>query len=82
MSGLRFMGDPRRILWSSKSPQEGDPTCLCSYCGAWIPDNTIALRLWKEETNPRDVLEARFCDECAENCFGMSRPGPCVGCDE
>jgi hypothetical protein len=81
MTALQFRGDPSKILWSDKSPQEGDPTCLCSYCGAWIPEDTIALRAWHESKmlGARVTLEARFCDACAASCFGMSPPEECDG---
>jgi hypothetical protein len=69
MSELPFKGDPTKILWSKSSPQEGDPTCLCSYCGKMIPENTVCLRCWRGEGPAME--EARFCDGCAETCFGM-----------
>ena len=69
--GLKFSGDWSKVLWSKTSPYEGDPTCLCSYCGAMIPEDTIALRMWKQDSEP--MLEARFCDGCAETYFGIQR---------
>lgn len=67
--GLNFRGDWSKVLWSDKSPSEGDPTCLCSYCGALIPEDTCCLRCWTKDQEP--VLEARFCDDCAEKYFGI-----------
>jgi hypothetical protein len=69
MQGLNFRGEWSRVLWSKSSPQEGEPTCLCSYCGALIPEDTIALRCWRGEGEQME--EARFCDDCSEACFGI-----------
>jgi hypothetical protein len=67
MGTIPFKGDPNRILWSDKSPEPGTPTCLCSYCGAMIPEHAMPLRLFDTRTG----LEARFCDPCAGECFGL-----------
>jgi hypothetical protein len=71
MASLEFKCDWSRVLWSNTSPQEGEPTCLCSYCGAMIPENTVALRCWRGEGKAME--EARFCDGCAESCFGLKK---------
>lgn len=68
-SELRFAGDWSRVLWSKTSPYEGEPTCLCSYCGAMIPEDTVALRCWRGEG--KQCEEARFCDDCSEALFGL-----------
>jgi len=79
---LTFRGDWARVLWSETSPNEGDPTCLCSYCGAWIPDGTCAVRCWRGKGERQE--EARFCNDCAELCLGIKSvaPDPDFDCDE
>lgn len=97
MSGLEFHGDWSRILWDENHPEEGDPTCLCSYCGALIPatdsagEGNICVRMFDQEGGK----EARFCERCfrtyfrAGNTPGDEPPGadestdlgPCCACE-
>jgi hypothetical protein len=50
------------ITWFSDSPDCGDPTCVCSLCGALITeDDAPAIRLFDTDTN----REARFHMRCA-----------------
>jgi hypothetical protein len=70
MTTIQLRGDPSKLLWSDKSPDAGEPTCLCSACGAWIPETACPLRLTDSVRN----LEVRFCDECAETWLGIKTP--------
>lgn len=66
---IGFQGDWSKVLWSKSSPQEGDPDCLCSYCGAWIPEATVCIRMWHKKDGA--TLEARFCNPCADTYLGI-----------
>jgi hypothetical protein len=72
-NNVEFKGDWSRLEWSTLSPEEGDPRCLCSYCGTQIPKNVWALRMWRGKGTP--CGEARFCDACQKECFGIRRVG-------
>jgi hypothetical protein len=67
MSTLKLNGDVGQLLWSRESPNAGDPACLCSACGAWIPEVCCVARLFDTRKN----LEARFCDDCARTWLGL-----------
>jgi hypothetical protein len=67
MKVLKLRGDPEKLLWSDKSPDAGEPTCLCSACGTWISAACIPTRLFDARRNS----EARFCDACAETWLGI-----------
>lgn len=67
MTAIPLRGDPTKLLWSDKSPDAGDRTCLCSACGAWIPATACPVRIFHTTKN----LEARFCDKCAETWLGI-----------
>lgn len=70
MTTLGFKGDFARLLWSTTSPDEGSPTCLCSYCGALIPEHTVCVRMWRT-TSAGVTEEARLCNPCAEANLGV-----------
>lgn len=65
------MRDARQIRWFTESPDEGDPSCACSWCGERIeerpegedepddPDAHGGIRLWDSQNR-----EARFHDRC------------------
>lgn len=67
MTTLKLRGDMGELLWSNQSPDAGDPTCLCSACGAWISEDCLPVRLFDTAKN----LEARLCDACAGTWLGM-----------
>ena len=54
------------LAWFDDSPDAGDPDCICSYCGRFIDEDQVPVRLTNEETNK----EARFCEDCTPIVFG------------
>jgi hypothetical protein len=59
------------IRWFSDSPDAGDPSCLCSWCGCVIAEKDApAIRLFDTDTN----REARFHRACAGPAIGIHSP--------
>jgi hypothetical protein len=57
------------LSWSYESPDVGDPTCLCSWCGLVI-ERGVPIRLYRTISDD-EVLEARLHDACCEPVLGM-----------
>jgi hypothetical protein len=57
------------LSWFDSSPDVGDPTCLCSWCGKVI-ERGAPIRLYRHISDD-EVLEARLHDACCEPVFGM-----------
>ncbi len=60
-NSIRFRGDPLRINWQHRDED------ICAYCDAPIPEDAVPLIVFQK----RGALAAKFCDRCAEECFGM-----------
>lgn len=74
MKVWRWRDPATGLFWFRYSPDEGDPTCLCSFCLKVIPEvddydppdesggSTVAIRIWQGEG--KNMLEARFHEAC------------------
>jgi hypothetical protein len=47
------------LMWFDDSPDAGEPSCLCSYCGNVIEEGDGPVRMWNGEGQ-----ELRFHDVC------------------
>jgi len=51
------------LAWFEKSPDQGDPSCICSYCGFVITeDDIMPWRIFKD--GPDGMVEARLHQKC------------------
>jgi hypothetical protein len=48
------------LAWFDDSPDTGDPSCICSYCGRLIDEDQLPLRMFGEGGKK----EARLCEDC------------------
>jgi hypothetical protein len=61
------------IRWFDTSPDQGDPSCICSICSEQIPEpdyendyHPLVLRLFKKASPGHPGgQEARFCENCS-----------------
>lgn len=52
-----------QIPFDEKSPDAGDPDCMCSYCGFQIKEDDMPIRMF---TKTKPMKEARFHISCFE----------------
>jgi len=63
MSPFHFKSEIIHLLtWFNDSPDTGDPTCICSYCGEIIEEGEIPFRIFRESNN----TEIRLHIKCGE----------------
>ena len=55
--------DWAKVTWGRPDSQ---PSVLCSYCSAVIPEDSVPLMMW----NARGYA-VQFCDECQAKWWGM-----------
>src|SRR6266498_5888922 len=62
MTAFHFRPEMIHLLtWFSDSPDAGDPTCICSFCGDMIEEDEMPLRIFRESDN----TEMRLHMKCA-----------------
>jgi len=68
-AGLDLKVPITSLSWFENSPDVGEPTCLCSWCGLVI-ERGVPIRLYRTIMDD-EVLEARLHDACCEPVLGM-----------
>ena len=59
-----------KLTWFTKSPDAGDPGCLCSLCGEPISEEECPFRMWTDKHKP--MLEVRLHWKCFEKVTGST----------